>query len=181
MEQGTTAAAYLWDGLVVEILARLPAKSLCRFKCVSRRWRSLISDPAHRALLAQTLSGFFFKSSGRGWGFTGLPSSVTPLGGDDGSPLVDSALSFLPPTYGKIEIMDSCNGLLLLFCSDERASPPPFYVVCNPATREWVALPQPKYTDHCRGDIQVWYAAVGFDPAISSHLLAFPCVSGGGG
>ncbi|CAN6199466.1 unnamed protein product [Urochloa humidicola] len=176
MEQGTTAAAYLPDDLVVKILARLPAKSLCRFKCVSRCWRNLISDPAHRGRLAQTLSGFFFNASGRGWRFTGLPSSVTPLGGDEGSQLVDSALSFLPTTYKKIEIMDSCNGLLLLFCSDECISPSPFYVVCNPATREWVALPQPKYTDHCRQDIQVWYAAVGFDPVISSHFHVFQVV-----
>ncbi|CAN6212012.1 unnamed protein product [Urochloa humidicola] len=171
------AAAYLPNDLVVEILARLPPKSLCRFKFVSRCWLSLISDPAHRARLAQTLSGFFFKSSGRGWRFTVLPSCVTPLGGDDGGPpLVDSALSFLPPTYGEIEIMDSCNGLLLLLCSGERLSPPPFYVVCNPATREWVALPQPKYTDNCRDDIVVWYAAVGFDPAISSHFNVFQVV-----
>ncbi|CAL5080113.1 unnamed protein product [Urochloa decumbens] len=177
MEQGTTAAAYLPDDLVVEILARLPAKSLCRFKCVSRRWRSLTSDPAHRTRLAQTLSGFFFKSSGHGWHFTGLPSSVTPLGGYYGGlSLVDATLSFLPSTYREIEILDSYNGLLLLSCSDEHASPPPFYVVCNPATREWVALPQPKYTDNCRGDIQVWHAAVGFDPVISLHFHVFQVV-----
>ncbi|CAL5072107.1 unnamed protein product [Urochloa decumbens] len=158
MELGATAASYLPDDLVVEILARLPAKSLCRFKCVSCCWRNLISNPIHRARFAQTLSGFFFKSGGRGWRLTGLPSSVTPLGRDDGgSPLMDSALSFLPPTYREIEIMDSCNGLLLLLCSDVHLSGPlpQFYVVCNPATREWVALPQPKYTNHCRGNNQV--------------------------
>jgi hypothetical protein len=34
-------------------------------------------------------------------------------------PLVDTALSFLPPSHGEIEIPDSCNGLLLLRCSGE--------------------------------------------------------------
>ncbi|XP_025801738.1 putative F-box protein At2g16220 [Panicum hallii] len=166
MEEGAsasaTAAAYLPDDLVVDILARLPAKSLCRFKCVSRRCRSLISDPAHRARLAQTLSGFFFVSRAPAWRFAVLQSSVTPPGGDGGPPPVDTSLSFLPPSCGEIKMLDSCNGLLLLRCSSERPRRPPppflleitylsdtvftfralrsaspFYVVCNPATREW--------------------------------------------
>ena len=139
MEEGATAVAYLPDDLVVNILARLPAKSLCRFKCVSRRWRRLISDPAHRARLTQTLSGFFFVSCDPARCFAGLPSSVTPPAGDGGPPPVDASLSFLPASCveGEIKMLDSCTGLLLL-CSKERPHhpPPPFYVVYNPATRE---------------------------------------------
>ncbi|KAI3872147.1 hypothetical protein MKW98_011639 [Papaver atlanticum] len=33
------------DGVVCDILSRLPAKSLMRFKCVSKHWCSLIKDP----------------------------------------------------------------------------------------------------------------------------------------
>uniref|UniRef100_A0A6V7QW55 F-box domain-containing protein n=1 Tax=Ananas comosus var. bracteatus TaxID=296719 RepID=A0A6V7QW55_ANACO len=33
------------DELISEVLVRLPVKSLLRFRCVSRTWRSLISDP----------------------------------------------------------------------------------------------------------------------------------------
>nr|CAB3463231.1 unnamed protein product [Digitaria exilis] len=53
------AVAALPDDLIVEILARLSAKSLYRFTCVSRAWRALISDPANRRRFAQTLSGLF--------------------------------------------------------------------------------------------------------------------------
>nr|CAB3495487.1 unnamed protein product [Digitaria exilis] len=55
-------AASLTDDVLVEILRRLPVRSVCRFKCVSRSWRNLISDPAHRKKLPQTLAGFFYMS-----------------------------------------------------------------------------------------------------------------------
>ena len=53
------AVAGLPDDPLVEILSRVPFKSLCRFKCVSKAWRELIADPLHRRKLPQTLEGFF--------------------------------------------------------------------------------------------------------------------------
>ncbi|XP_058181505.1 F-box/kelch-repeat protein At3g23880-like [Rhododendron vialii] len=40
-----TRLPYLPGGIVVHILAKLPVKSLLQFRCVSKYWRSLISDP----------------------------------------------------------------------------------------------------------------------------------------
>lgn len=57
--------ARLTDDLVVEILHRLPAKSLYACRCVSPRWRDLISDPDHRKKLPQILTGFFYMSVNR--------------------------------------------------------------------------------------------------------------------
>ncbi|KAK3134271.1 hypothetical protein QOZ80_6AG0547090 [Eleusine coracana subsp. coracana] len=34
------------DIMFFDVLSRLPVKQLCRFRCVSKRWRALISDPA---------------------------------------------------------------------------------------------------------------------------------------
>ncbi|OQU88599.1 hypothetical protein SORBI_3002G060450 [Sorghum bicolor] len=54
--------ASLPDEILVEILSRVPFKSLCRFKCVSKAWRDLITDPLNSTRLpqAQALEGFFF-------------------------------------------------------------------------------------------------------------------------
>ncbi|RLN25094.1 F-box protein [Panicum miliaceum] len=49
----------LSEDLIVEILSRVPYRSLCRFKCVSRSWLALCSDPDLRKKSPQTLSGFF--------------------------------------------------------------------------------------------------------------------------
>ena len=39
------------DDPLVEVLSRLPAKSICRFKCVSKPWRDLITDRLHCRML----------------------------------------------------------------------------------------------------------------------------------
>jgi hypothetical protein len=39
------AAASLPEGPLAEILSRVPYMSLCRFKCVSKPWLALCSDP----------------------------------------------------------------------------------------------------------------------------------------
>ena len=43
----------LSDDLLVEIMSLLPYKSTCCCKCVSRRWRDLVSHPDHRKKLPQ--------------------------------------------------------------------------------------------------------------------------------
>lgn len=43
------------DMIIIDILSRLPVKSLMRFKCVSKQWRSLISDEHFAKLHLQRL------------------------------------------------------------------------------------------------------------------------------
>ncbi|KAF8686834.1 hypothetical protein HU200_043335 [Digitaria exilis] len=111
-------AASLPDEILVEILRRLPVRSVCRFKCVSRSWRDLISDPAHRKKLPQTLTGFFYSS----YNEERFPSSArhfTNITGKGGAPLIVPSLSFLlaaTDNADDVELMDSCNGLLLCHC-----------------------------------------------------------------
>lgn len=76
---------YLPENALFEILSRVPYKSLCRFRCVSKPWLALCSDPAIRKLSPQTLSGFFFNDH-RGLSFRNLSRG--------GAPLIDPALPF---------------------------------------------------------------------------------------
>ncbi|TVU51201.1 hypothetical protein EJB05_02610, partial [Eragrostis curvula] len=175
MAEERSPVSFLPGDIVVEILARLPARSLCACTCVSRSWHRLITDPANRHRLAQTLSGFFFAGPRF---FAGVCSPTHPL--------VDPSFSFLPSSYKEIKLLDSCNGLFLFRCSltprpdlGPRLSPL-FYVVCNPTTEEWVALPQPSYapgmvfySDEATSDTETTSAALGFDPAVSSHFHVF--------
>jgi hypothetical protein len=54
--------------VIVEILSWLPAKPLCRFRCVSREWRALISSRAfatrHRSRAKLLLIGMSTSVSG---------------------------------------------------------------------------------------------------------------------
>ncbi|PVH32508.1 hypothetical protein PAHAL_9G416200 [Panicum hallii] len=122
--------------------------SICRFRCVSKHWRGLISHPEHRKRLPQTLAGFFYTTTS----CERFPESArhfTNVTGR-GAPLIRPSLSFLPG-YANIEIFDSCNGLLL--CRSLTAAGAVRYVagkICN--------------------------ARLGFDPAISPHFHVFEFV-----
>ncbi|CAL5090965.1 unnamed protein product [Urochloa decumbens] len=160
-----TAASGLPDDAVVEILARVPARSIHRFKCVSKHWRDLIADPLHRKQLPQTLEGFFF-SDGAGAGSRGSFISLPVRS----APRIDPSFSFLTklPGIKHIRLLGSCNGLLLFKNGwNPATAAAPAYIVCNPATEEWVAVPS--FGCPCPDHLQARTDLV-FDPAVSPHF-----------
>ncbi|CAN6287697.1 unnamed protein product [Urochloa humidicola] len=165
-----TAAADLTDDLIVEVLSRLPVKSICRFKCVSRHWRGLISHPEHRKKLPQTLSGFFYPRYLLNHedqrttipGFVGISRSE-----EEELPFPDPSLPFLSG-YRCILPADCSGGLLLCSCWKVNPRDEHNYVVCNPAADKWVVLPEAP--DDLRS---VSTIRLCFDPAISSHFHVF--------
>ncbi|CAL5090919.1 unnamed protein product [Urochloa decumbens] len=137
-----SAVAGLPDDPIVEILSRVPARDLHRSKCVSKGWRDLIADPLHRKKLPQTLHGFFpsypaesFLQSRRSF-VNLIPGSPPPF---------DPSFACLKKDHAiqRISLLGSCSGLLL-FSHDTYASIRHLgYILFNPATEQWAAVPSP--------------------------------------
>ncbi|RLN41080.1 hypothetical protein C2845_PM01G19080 [Panicum miliaceum] len=102
----------LTDGLIVDILSRVPVKSICRFKCVSPSWRSLISHPDNRKKLPQALAGFFYFDEFDSCEFVSL-AEPPPRRDWRLRPPSLCDFAFLPANTGG-GAMDCCNGLVLL-------------------------------------------------------------------
>ncbi|KAG2622282.1 hypothetical protein PVAP13_3NG272900 [Panicum virgatum] len=119
---GAAAVALLPDDAIIEILSRVPARSLCLFKCVSKAWRDLIADRHHREKLPQTLEGFFCAYDGE------IHGGNRGDGGGEGGRVVHGrfidtlgrsvplpSFSFLgeQPGIEELDLVHSCNGQIL--------------------------------------------------------------------
>uniref|UniRef100_A0A0A9H2D6 F-box domain-containing protein n=1 Tax=Arundo donax TaxID=35708 RepID=A0A0A9H2D6_ARUDO len=147
------------DAALYQVLLRMPAAMVARFRAACRRWRDLTSTEAfrrdhHLHRSARPTSLFFYR----------LDHQAVPL--DDGVVRVhlravdvhrresfpvfrfahhDPALPIVDPRVFRIE--GSCDGILLL-SNDARL------YACNPCTRRWARLPPL----HRLGDIVGFYA-----------------------
>ncbi|WVZ62206.1 hypothetical protein U9M48_011976, partial [Paspalum notatum var. saurae] len=180
-KRSASAMAGLPEDSLVDILARVPARSVYRSKCVAKSWRDLIEDPSNRKKLPQTLRGFFLigacrrgSDDGHDVGFASLPARPAPL-------QIDSSLSFLTelPGIEALAFSDSCNGLLLF---EHRRKSSPFdllgYVVCNPATEHWEMVPTNGPPPSA--SFRERYNYLVFDPSGSSHFHLVQFVHEGG-
>ncbi|XP_066358075.1 F-box protein At5g07610-like [Miscanthus floridulus] len=138
------ALASLTEDVVLDILCRLPARSLLCCKCVYHSWNRLISN--NHEVLPQTVAGFFYDDEKGKRNFT----SVTGERPD---------LSFLPFPIDKVAVLYCCNGLVLCLCVEAAGS---CYVICNPVTKNLQVLTPSIHT--------VGQVRLGFDPTASSHF-----------
>ncbi|KAH7665396.1 F-box domain-containing protein [Dioscorea alata] len=156
----SNTANRLTDDLLINILIRLPAKSLCKFMVISKAWHSLISDAYFRALLPPTMAGLFyhFRNLDPNNGYYKISNEYISIPSCNHG-FMDTTLSFLP-FLGNFQILDSCNGLL--FCR-LRGSPSSDIFVCNPVARSWTLLTNIKLP-HFNSLFLV------FDPKFSLHF-----------
>jgi hypothetical protein len=156
------------DDLVTEILLRVPAKAVLRFKLVSKKWLSIISNTSfatrYTHLNPHTVSALLLRVSF----FSKEPPThkYVSLDGKSSAYFSYNFLDFDPSNNpGCIYVSQSCNGLLL--CSKCRRDLPersqPINYIFNPTTRQFAVLPPPPDDGQFFDSIQLV-----FDPSESS-------------
>ncbi|RWW40027.1 hypothetical protein BHE74_00054633 [Ensete ventricosum] len=116
------------DELLVQTLSLLPVKSALRFRCVSRKWLALLSDrgPYSVRYLCPTMCGFFYRRGHH----LGLPWRYAPIHPYRDHQFDLNKLTAHLPDHRNLTLLDSCNGLLLLGCREERSFKS--MIICNP-------------------------------------------------
>uniref|UniRef100_A0ACD6A796 Uncharacterized protein n=1 Tax=Avena sativa TaxID=4498 RepID=A0ACD6A796_AVESA len=160
-QQGMSTSV-LPDELVVDILSRLPLKSICRFKCICKSGLAFSSHPYYRQKLPRTPAGLLYRKRA-----PGAAIHLARLPASDGE--IDVSLNFVPPHYKYSKLMDCSNGLLLCYQGGHKGKEISNTIVCNPATKEWMAIPdtEPELSV-CRTDLRLC-----FDPLWSQQFYVF--------
>ncbi|KAF3433265.1 hypothetical protein FNV43_RR24367 [Rhamnella rubrinervis] len=154
------------EDIIVDILRRLPVKSVGRFRCVSKTWRSLISDPnfvrthLSRHIQPHLSLGTACRIILSRYADTLL--SLRPHEDDDGfaeAVELDFHLVRHLPYYVK----GHCDGILCLVINDGAKG---LLVVYNPSIREYRRLPPPR---NFRSTREVF--GIGYDSSIGDYKI----------
>ncbi|XP_051207860.1 putative F-box protein At1g32420 isoform X1 [Lolium perenne] len=152
-QEATTieCVGFLTEDIIKEILIRLPARSLLRFRSVSKQWRNLLSSPnfilAHLQHASQRLLLFSDRDLS------------TPLRIQ--SNIFDEAWSPSSSGYSADDLFASCNGLL---CFNEESS----LKICNPMTGHSLHIVKPVRTSDCQFRCEY---AFGFHPKTNKYKI----------
>lgn len=163
------------EDLLTQILLSLPARSVVRFKCISKHWLSLISNPKffrHHTLQNSKISAFFSsKTEEESFTYIPLGNHEIPSGFNPFKTLNKSVQD-----GSKLKIIQSCNGLFLcvhqsswqrFFCGKHDL----VYVV-NPTTNKFLALSVP-IVEKIEDPLVFVRYGLAFDPWKSPHYRWF--------
>ena len=165
------------EELLTKILVSLPPRSVGRFKCVSKHWLTLLSDPRffrQHSQLNSKISGFFSSKVEDNY-FNSIP-----LGNDEipsGNPfkiITDKIANDSFNDGTRLKIVQSCNGLFLCLRYSHDPNTRNYVVnndvayVVNPSTNQFLALSSPSAKKNKQICFMVRYA-LAFEPSISPY------------
>ncbi|XP_057505528.1 F-box/kelch-repeat protein At3g23880-like [Actinidia eriantha] len=160
--------------VVIEILKRLPVKSLLQFRCVCKTWRSLITSPNFITMhLNQTLSDpknrnirtlLRHYSKDQGKEIYSLHSDNETF--DENNEGIE--FPFAKQTKFYWRVVGSCNGLLCL--SDDLFYYMDSIILWNPMIRRSLTLPVPCFTLDSYGP-SMFALGFGVDPKTKDHKV----------
>ena len=173
MGEATDMSDYLPHEVLLEILHRLPVKSLIRFRCVSKSWNSLITCPAF-------INSHFTQSP------LSLPSNSNTLivrscnyrpnieyyklihnGNGSSSSFDQSQNSIEFPLTSRFldyfKLIGSVNGLFSI-CEEDR------FFLWNPSIRKCITLPKPRIRVKTHSPISC-RLGFGFDPRTNDYKV----------
>ncbi|KAG7563366.1 F-box associated interaction domain, partial [Arabidopsis suecica] len=162
----------LTNDLIMEILSRLPSKSVSRFRCVSKRWASMFASPYFKELfvtrssakprLLFAIAGNVTEEDDYVWSFFSTPQLENPYE-KSSSTLVAAAefhMKFSPESLKIYHSYDPryfsigyASGLIYIYGCRYQGRP----LICNPNTGRYAILPY-RYT------YRKAYSFFGFDP-----------------
>ncbi|CAI9117690.1 OLC1v1019141C1 [Oldenlandia corymbosa var. corymbosa] len=134
------------DEIAIEILSRLPAKSLGKFKCVAKPWLSLISSQGfiktHLAVSAESddfshhrLILYEFTDNRFQHRLYSASSLLNEVFDETTAAAEVFNIDYIIQPYELFWLVDSCSGLVCLINMDREL------ILCNPCTKKFKKLP----------------------------------------
>ncbi|CAN7105645.1 unnamed protein product, partial [Brassica rapa subsp. narinosa] len=133
MKKQSTLGSSLPSDLTSEILFRLPAKSVGRFRCVSKLWLSTTTDPCFIKSFGTTRPSLLLCS------IKGHNVFVNSIRSDSSSQPIHPYPTKVPGKHCYFSHMDSVHGLICIEDVDTRKP-----LVWNPTMGRLLVLPKPK-------------------------------------
>jgi F-box interacting protein len=159
----------LQEDLIVEILLRVPARSLLPMKCVCKLWKTLISDPQ------------FAKSHLLRLNSTAYPHLVSrhessrTIIGYNVEPLLEDHLNRIEPDFKTMRhnylIIGSCNGLLCLLQYNLN-----FVILWNPFLN-MKSHASPTLVSHYGENDHISYYGFGYDQVNLRYKVLIACIN----
>ncbi|XP_013616884.1 PREDICTED: F-box protein At3g26010-like [Brassica oleracea var. oleracea] len=135
---------HLIEAMLTEVLARLPLRSIARFKTVCKTWKTTLESTYFRRLFVSA-----HRNSSSSWSLVFVSKEIIGFHGCETWDLPKSPASFIPPSlkrfiFGYLSYACS-SGLVLL--KDSSYSNESYCYVGNPVLKQWIRIPPaPSYS-----------------------------------